>query len=263
MTDAPAHISYSQINSYGQCPLKYKLDRLDGLGKDDPAAWTYGGTVVHDAIDYWNKSVMDGDPADPVACTAVAWEQVEIPDGPMRASRNEDLEWWKKNAVTMVENWTRWVTESPYQIIGSEVEVTGEVNGVEIVGAIDCVLEHELSDMRMIVDYKTGRTTPTTNFQLGIYKVLLGETMGDISYGAFFKPRTYRPRGKPVQYGSLVGPFSLDGWTTEVVEQWTQGLLLAKQHGVFPPNPSALCNYCDVREHCYAYLADKQGNDHG
>ena len=54
------HLSASQINLYLQCSLKYKFQYIDKLPKPFKAAGLAFGSVMHSALEWFHKEIMQG-----------------------------------------------------------------------------------------------------------------------------------------------------------------------------------------------------------
>lgn len=52
----PAHLSYSALSDYLQCPKLYQLKRLLGL-PEVPAWWQVGGKAVHSATEAYDRAL--------------------------------------------------------------------------------------------------------------------------------------------------------------------------------------------------------------
>lgn len=50
--------SYSQLNSYDECPYSFYLQRIEGLEEEASNAFAERGTLVHDLLDQWAKGKL-------------------------------------------------------------------------------------------------------------------------------------------------------------------------------------------------------------
>jgi hypothetical protein len=165
----------------------------------------------------------------------------------------EDGGWWRKNGATMVQAYYNWRIQNPnlrvWQPNGVpaiELEVSVNLPGdVFVKGFIDRVFEDAQTGDLVIVDLKTGKTTPPP-IQLAFYRLMLLETLGvDAKWGAYWMGRT----------GVLGAPISLDQYPPQMVARWIRDTKKAIDLGIFVPHVGRDCSWCGVREHCYT-----QGN---
>src|SRR5208283_1405240 len=56
------HLSYSQINTYLTCPLKYKFHYLDQIEPPFVSSALVFGSCIHEAVGAFYQSCLEGDP---------------------------------------------------------------------------------------------------------------------------------------------------------------------------------------------------------
>jgi putative RecB family exonuclease len=56
------HLSYSQINCYTTCPLKYRFNYIDGLEPEFTSSALIFGSAMHAGIQAYLQSTLEGDP---------------------------------------------------------------------------------------------------------------------------------------------------------------------------------------------------------
>jgi putative RecB family exonuclease len=59
------HISYSQINTYTTCPLKYRFNYIDCLEPEFTSSALIFGSAMHAGIQAYLQSTLEGDPLRP------------------------------------------------------------------------------------------------------------------------------------------------------------------------------------------------------
>ncbi len=60
------HLSYSQINTYLTCPLKYKFHYIDQIEPPFVSSALVFGSCIHEAVAAFYQSCLEGDPLSPV-----------------------------------------------------------------------------------------------------------------------------------------------------------------------------------------------------
>jgi CRISPR/Cas system-associated exonuclease Cas4 (RecB family) len=167
----------------------------------------------------------------------------------LKNPNKEDKVWWDDNGKKMffdfinvwqesqMEIWT-----SPQGVPGIEIEFNNNFGDVLIKAFADLVAILPTGEVA-IIDFKTGKYTPDSAMQLGIYACAMEMTFG-------FRPtRGFYYSARKAQFIEVRG---LDRWTipimTELFAQFTRGL----DAEIFLPNVGMSCMSCGVKEYCYA-----------
>jgi len=159
----------------------------------------------------------------------------------------ENGDWWAKHGAGMVQNWIDWREQShgmelwvtPEGIPAIELALNIELEGVPVKMALDRVMVSQAGDL-VVVDLKTGRTTPSSDFQLGMYAVGMELTFGiRPKYGTYWAARE----------GATTELISLDKWTIESAGSIVKMFDNARRSGIFVPNFDH-CNMCNFSNVC-------------
>ena len=187
---------------------------------------------------------------------AKAWAQ-EIKDLDLTKARvagratkanpnKEDANWWNEQGPIWVDqyiqwrkgnpNWKIWVTPQGTKAI--ELELNPKIADVPVKMVIDRVFE--VDGELVIVDLKTSTRRPTSDLQLGFYKVGLEQMLGvKVNLGNYWMSRD-------AGTGEMI---DLSRYTLDMLEYLVSGFDKARQAGIFLPNLSS-CSYCGLTEHC-------------
>lgn len=256
----PEYVSYSQITTYADCGLKYKLTRLDGF-HDGDAWWLWGGSAVHRASEWYDEpapGVLEFDAA--VAFNAALDEQLKgsgltpgnVPVEGVRASRDQREEWWRANGPDMVQKYVDWREATGWRVwedgagqLGVEYKIDVELipgrEDTRIVAFIDRVFVTPAGEL-VIVDLKTGSRKPGSNLQLGFYRAALMVQEGvTADLGGYFMNRK-----------GTVDIVGLEKYDPEHVAGFATTLRRGVEAGVFLPNVNSFCSTCGVAQHCWA-----------
>lgn len=215
------HRSYSQVQAFSECGIRYALSDLDVT----PAWWNVGGTALHYACEAINTDAYmtqvrgtdtPRDWTDHAAETlwtnclnrSVSETITEHPTvGPdtWRAAKKgaEGYDWWRTNGVDMVRRWiTRltWLYGQGWTIatvdgkpaiefdapmfIMLEPNAPGDRTGpaIKVENIIDLVMTRADGTL-LIIDFKSGASDPTSTYQLGQYGHALDRHLGDGTTG--------------------------------------------------------------------------------
>lgn len=158
----------------------------------------------------------------------------------------EDAAWWNEMGPQWVDNyiawrknnptWKIWVTPQGAKAI--ELELNPIIAGVPVKMVIDRVFE--VNGELVIVDLKTSARRPTSDLQLGFYKVGIETMLGaKVNLGNYWMSRESGT-------GEMI---DLSRYTLDTLEYLVSGFDKARQAGIFLPNLSS-CSYCGLTEHC-------------
>lgn len=174
----PVHLSPSSVNTFLQCPLKFKYGKIDGL-VEPPTEATLMGNFVHSVL----EDLYATEPEDRTLGTArqlmrVQWDKT-YGEPVSTIVRSQKLQQFRWNAWFCVEN--LWKIEDPVSthIDEIEFELNHPLQGVMMKGFIDRFNFNENGNI-VVSDYKTGKVPrPEWEndkfFQLYIYAALLQE----------------------------------------------------------------------------------------
>lgn len=259
--------SYSSIQTYIQCPQKYKFQEIEKIRAPKSKEAIFG-TAVHNTL----KFMFQSDPLFPTLDEVIAhfrkhWParetwNLESKNDPLKRSwAEEDERIWKEEGIRMLKkfyernapwNYTIVDLETRFEIMFAD-EKTGETH--VIAGIIDRI--DKLSDGTYeIVDYKTGRKMPpqaTLNhdLQLSLYGLALQTrwprlTADDIKLSLYFLKHGEKLSAAPTQESQEKTKKHITATIRDIQER-----IRAKKP--FEPMPSALCNWCGYRPMCPAW----------
>lgn len=203
-------LSFSKINAFSDCSLKYKFRYVDRLRKPK-AIQLHQGIIFHQALEKINKYRMVGFPypvfpngtADSLVHDIQSWWS-EVPETELARKPVEGFIW-----ETTLMVWKFIHYEAPYDLQGSpETELkrvlydprTGaEDKSVTITGVLDALgvfpgRSDSLAPSKVVIDYKTAKQgwqqgKADRDFQAAMYSYLLGEDVTFV-YEVFTKPDT-------------------------------------------------------------------------
>ena len=262
----PAHLSYSTIDGYRSCGMRFRLQKVIGV-EQRPGLAALGGNAVHTATE-WHD--MDSIPSATAAeLFTAAWnEEVKkrreqspsfaldqyIATG--RASKEyggkKGVQWWMDNGPGMVQSWIDWreghanwhIWETPEGKPAIELELNIPLpNDKPFKMFLDRVMVTP-SGQLAVKDIKTGRI-PETPEQLGLYATGL-----EIKYGPEFRPAFGYFWTPDKGHGS---PLHLDMYTPDYFAALSTEAANGINSGCFLAKPMNGCqNWCSVAAHCPA-----------
>ena len=257
------HVSFTQIDQYLRCPLKYKFTYVDRLQPEFVPAALALGSGIHGAAAFLFRGTADGAPpslADVQAFFEAYW-QLETGNRPIRFGEKDTKESLLDLAGRMLAVLHR-SQEPGIEIVGVEqpfdvplVDLdTGEVLDRALVGTLD-LIERDASGHIVVVDLKTLARKYTdlqveASLQLSVYSYATAmnglSDQEDLRLRFDVLTKTKQP---------------------ELCRHWTQRdraanirlfhlaaeVLRAIEAEVFVPNPGWQCKDCPFRSRCWAW----------
>jgi putative RecB family exonuclease len=279
----PEHVSHSQLTSWAErCQKAWELKRIRGA-PEVPAWWLVGGSTVHEVTEELDRRGLEFG-LTPAAMNvtleieeltllklnelaAKTAEKSGVPESEWFTAgrgKGQGREYWEENAPTMVSNWLTWRTRVGWEIAFFEdddeidhpmieldlesffrLNLTLEVDAeTKVVGAPDRVMVLPNGEL-VIVDVKSGSSTPKTQMQQGLYATLL-ELLGHRRprYGTFVKVK------EPDGVHTTLAP--LAKYDERFFTQMFGAFRAQLETGMFLPNVGDNCRTCGVQAACYA-----------
>jgi putative RecB family exonuclease len=257
------HVSYTQLDQYLRCPLKYKLQYLDRLAPEFvPAALAFG-SGIHGAAAFFYRGVAQGAPpslGDVQGYFASLWH-LETEHRPLRFGDKETkaslLDLGTRMLAVLCEQHDPTTTvlavEQPFAVPLIDPE-TGEVLDRDLVGSLDR-LEKDAEGRLVVVDLKTAARRYTdlqveASLQLSVYSyATMMHGLGDqedlrLRFDVFTKtkqPELHR-------YWTM-----RDRGATRRLFRLALEILQAIEAGVFPPRVGWQCGECQFRSRCWVW----------
>ena len=155
------YLSYSAINTFRACPLRFKFRYLDGLPEESVSASLVFGSAIHRAAELQFNRLLAGEPPPSLDELLVAYhdawrDQVEWK---VQFAKGDDLASLTQLATRMLDVFrTSAVAQPAGTVLGIEEELRGSIiPGVpDLLGRIDLLVETD--DAVVITDLKTSRS---------------------------------------------------------------------------------------------------------
>jgi hypothetical protein len=262
--------SYSQLTQYEECGEQYRLKRIVRV-PEAPAVWFPAGNAFHAVTEVFDGEALDcgldiaaafdwGVSFGPAFSAAIQGlvERGADPDtstwrtggvGPKRP-KGDDISWWLEHGPDMVRAYVDWrvanrdryeIWVAPDGTPGIEWEGEAVLGGARVTARADRILVDKGTGATIIVDLKTGKSTPDNPLQLRIYRMVIERATAEpMWYGAFYMARE----------ASLTKPVALDTTNEQAIEERFSRLEVGLEVGVFTPRPGRNCRQCGVKAHC-------------
>jgi RecB family exonuclease len=232
-------LSASRIETYDQCPLRFKIETDWNMPRDSAPALHFGN-AVHTALKAYNDAVMANRPLSLEAFLRVFTTQMEI--SPFDDAHQKQL--YLEQGLRQLEefHYLRNVEDAP-DVLATEKVFSLIVGGVKVVGRIDFARRTPNGGVA-IIDYKTGRAKDEEeadkSLQLSIYALAAQQEWNELPERiAFYNLVTNTPAETSRTTQELEG-------TRAKIQEVAQAI----QAGKFRPRTGFHCNWCAYRELC-------------
>lgn len=234
--DEKLYLSASAIETYEQCPLKFRFGRIDGIPQTASKPQLVFGNIIHSVLQRFHE-----------------------PDKKLSNDRIQRLldEEWKKGefdysvreekfyeqGVEMLSRYADSVVQNPPNVLVREERFSFDLDDITINGAIDRIDKDETGIH--IIDYKTSKNSSPakSNLQLAVYSMFLEQSDSKQFGGLPASATLYflREKEKPIKTHS----FSNDELqlTKEKIHNVASGI----RNNEFEAVTGKHCDWCDYK----------------
>lgn len=245
---SPIRLSFSRIDTYLSCPLKYRFAYVDRLPQE-PSPDLSWGTSVHAALEAWWDQKLAEPPPLEVLFQALYdnWDDTGFEGMP----REEKLKWYTRAREVLARHHERHAAAYVPAVACEQGFALDLGAGVEVTGVIDHVARSASGGIG-VVDWKTNRKAKprkqvAESLQLAIYWLAAVDLWGHEPEWVAFD---FVVPGIRV----AVDRDELD--TEQAVATIHRVADEIRSATSFAPTPSRLCGWCDYRGVCPAFDGD-------
>jgi DNA helicase-2/ATP-dependent DNA helicase PcrA len=236
--EAPSKISYSQIDNYLACPLRYKFSYILNVPTPPSSALNFGNTI-HNVLKVFHTQKMFG--REPSFNDLLkTYEKEWIPLGyDNEEHRKKRFDSGKK----LLEEYYQTNKDVDVQHLGIEKEFILDIDGIKLKGKIDRI--DKLPDGSVeIIDYKTGNSKTQkevdNDVQMTIYKMAAEEALNIKPDALSFY---YLETGEKISTNRTQKQVDAQ---KQIIKDVVKGI----KEKNFKPNPGQSCRFCPYREIC-------------
>lgn len=251
--------SYSALETYKTCPLKYKYQEIDKIRGPKNITAVFG-TLVHAALKY----MFERNPLYPTLDEVLNFYTEHFHE------KSEKIEWAhpdKKEAeekmyfeegIKLLTNFYKKNQPWTFNVVELEGrfslelldELTGKVH--TLAGIIDRLDKDPESDVYEIIDYKTGKRMPSEaeladNLQLGVYHLALTSRWPSVEPERFATSLYFLKHNEKVSVNPTREALAR---TRALVLKTIREIESNLEKDEFPPMPGPLCGWCAYQRLC-------------
>ena len=231
-------ISKSKINTYKTCPRQFKYTYIDKI-PSEPNQYMQLGLDVHKIAERVGLELQfKEDVNDDVIIEAFENNYIES---------DFDITKHMENLFFFFKS----IFDSGYKILNVEDRIYDNESNIN--GIVDLVLENSEDDDLIVIDYKTSKSKPITDYRLELcmYKKLVESkyTGRTVSSAAIFFTKDGKFRGLNFVEDQDKGCY-VTGEDYESVFTYIDFILNKINTKQFEPKKQFLCDYCAFKERC-------------
>lgn len=248
--DKLVRVTPARLGTWERCPRKYRMMYLDRPSPSKGGPWAHStlGAVVHNAL----RALLESSPERRTPERAVTllhryWTSDGFADAEQAARYRRRAERWITDYAAELDERTR--------PIALERWVSGSAGTIIAEGRVDRI--DQLGDELVVIDYKTGRHTPSTSdaansLPLALYALAVRKTFRAVCRRVELH---HVPSGRILSWEHTEDSLREHREAAErlaaEIQQATDALADGADPGdTFPPRPGPQCSRCEVRAHC-------------
>ncbi len=256
------HLSFSAVNEYLMCGLKYRFGRIDKIQPQFTPDVLIFGKCIHQVCEEYNYQCLMGE-IPPLHTLVNVFETcfdkaVESEDT-IKYSRGKDYHALRKDGAAITKKFYENRIADDHQIIAIEEPFALEIEGLPypFIGIID-LIEMDDNGTLLITEYKTAAKAYTKaqadeSMQLTLYKLAMrqngySETDMQLKFDVLVKTKEPKFQRCPTVR------------TDEDIQRFLKVVQLA-YHGIsqevfIPTTTGWMCGNCQFKEYCDQYLME-------
>ncbi len=161
-------LSASSIETYIQCPLKYRFQQIDKIPPKPNNPTLIFGSIIHKVLENFHETKGELSEQKIIDILNKEWESVEF-EYSIRKRK------FKEQAVEILKRYVEICSKDKPDVLATEYEFVFDIDDVRIRGKIDRI--DNGTSGKKVVDYKTSKKSSSAkdSIQLAIYCIFLQE----------------------------------------------------------------------------------------
>lgn len=230
------NLSASSIETYEQCPLKYRLSNIDKIPQVSSKPQLTFGNIIHRVLEQFHQPNSVQTQERILKLLDNNWESLGFDYETQEAD-------FKRQGIELLTNYYDYLTKNPVNIVEREFQFSFAIEDIIINGKIDRIDKGEIG--YNVIDYKTSKkaTKANKNIQLAIYSMYLQQEK-QLEFGGLPESTALyflREEEEPLRAHKFA--------TTELIEMQENILEVGKniRQQKFTPCKGFHCDWCDYK----------------
>ena len=230
------HLSASAIDTYKDCPLKFRLGKIDGVPQTAKKPELVFGNIIHAVLQRFHEPDKEITEKRILRILDEEWKSGDF-DYTVREQK------FKEQGKEMLIRYQNHISLYPPEVLKREEKFSFDIGPITIWGAIDRI--DKSPDGIEIIDYKTSKvsTSAKSSLQLAIYSMYLEQLDDEIIGGIPSNSTLYflRDEDKPARSHSF--------HTDEIIQKKEEIIEVAAsiRSRSFEPKTGKHCDWCDYK----------------
>jgi len=250
-------ISYSSLDNFKNCPLKYKYQEIDKIKVPKNIESVFGGTV-HSTLKY----MFERGPLYPTLDQVIdffrnLWDQNKT----ALSNPPEQIDIFYKDGISILERFYKHNQPWNFNVVDLESRFEVDLENHTLAGIIDRIDKND--DVYEIIDYKTARKMPSKeiidkDLQMSIYHLGLIKRWPHLDPSKIKLSFYYLKHGEKISTSR--NQTQLENTQKNILRTIDEINEKIKDNYNFPPLPSGLCDWCGYRQMCpmWKHLYEKK-----
>ena len=243
---ARLRLSFSRVDTYRTCPLKYRFGYVDKL-PSKPAPELSWGSSIHAALEVWWDQKLPAPP--PVEMLLGALYERWDDTGFVEMDRADKIAWYRHAQDVLRRHHEQHAPTYRPAVACEEWFELDLGEDIEVVGSIDHVAK--TSGGIGIVDWKTNRKAKPRKYVVGSLQLAIYALAAKALWGT--EPEWVALDFVVPGVRVTVPREDID---TEAAVRTIRQTAEQIRSATFEPKPSRLCGWCDYRAECPAFEGD-------
>jgi len=248
-------ISFSLLETYKNCPLKFKYQQLDKI-KTPKNIEAVFGNAIHSSL----KKLFERTPLFPSLDEVIDHFQNNFAEKVESLNLEPDtIAAYTKEGITLLKNFYKKNPPWNFNVVELESRFSVILEDPEnkethiLAGIIDRIDKHEENGAYEIIDYKTSKRMPSQddtdkNLQLSIYNLGLLKKWPHLDPEKIKLSLYFLKHGEKAETKRTKE--DLENTKTEILKTIREIEDLIKKEKEFVPTPSGLCDWCGYQKMC-------------
>ncbi len=264
--------SYSKLDSFNTCPLKYKFIYIDQIRKKDESIQAFLGKIIHSCLEWIYIQKLDNKVSyfsldqitnkfkgywDERWHSKIRFYQFRHPKKLSHFIKQKKNDYFTLGIKTLVNYYSKYGPNFNQDVFRLEEKVEFQIKGFNFISIIDRI-DNDGSGNIKIIDYKTGKKNLTEkkmlkNLQMGIYSIAANSTFPEINRDNITLTLFYTMNNKEVSIKA--SEFDSKNLKNQIIKNISE-IKTCEETSSFDPKESNLCNWCYYWNECNAKTKD-------
>ena len=258
--------SYSKLDSFNNCPLRFRFIYIDQIKKDDESIQAFFGKIIHSCLEWIYIQKIDNNVSyfsldqiinkfkeywDDRWHSKIRLFQFRHPKKLSDFISQRKMDYYTLGINTLVSYYSEYGPYFKDSVFKVEERVDFKIKDFNFISVIDRIDNQNLKDIK-IIDYKTGKKhlnekRMINNLQMGIYSLAAESIFPQIDRESITLSFFYTTNNKEVSIKA--SEINSEDLKNRIVQN-INSIESSQKKNNFVPKESNLCNWCYYWNEC-------------